>query len=298
MENAGRGQSQQVDQTAEQPTTQGAVPFGLSECDLNLLREEAKKAFREALSPRMARTIDEFLDKQVSGSVNVTKQDANLLVARYGEAVRNGAERLAKELGEAVGNRQGLGSNERQWIESQIDALTGEFISPAAEYLCAELMSSFTIANPQEAKQMLSDSLSRLAESSLLTRGSKNALDLALARHGTNRVQQSGDFVYSPDYRSVSFRGNTLSFTSRQAQVVEMLHQALVRGAPELGQDYILEELDSPNSRLRDTFKNHPAWNLLIVKGKGRGTYRLNLLTHPQKTKRASKSLLALKIPT
>ena len=84
-------------------------------------------------------------------------------------------------------------------------------------------------------------------------------------------------FVPSPDYRSVNFRGKVFSFTSRQAQVVEMLHKAFNSGAPDLGKDYILAELGSRNSRLRDTFKNHGAWNFLIVSGTKRGTHRLNL---------------------
>jgi len=84
-------------------------------------------------------------------------------------------------------------------------------------------------------------------------------------------------FAPSDDYRSATFRGKSYSFTSRQAQVVEMLHEAYLNGTPELGKDHILEKLGSPNSRLRDTFKKHPAWNSLIVSGEKRGAYRLNL---------------------
>jgi len=85
------------------------------------------------------------------------------------------------------------------------------------------------------------------------------------------------EFSPSDDYRSAAFRGQRYSFTSRQAQVIEMLHKAFAKGTPALGKDHILEQLESSNSRLRDTFKKHPAWGSLIVSGEKRGTYRLNL---------------------
>ena len=84
-------------------------------------------------------------------------------------------------------------------------------------------------------------------------------------------------FSHSADYRSVSFRGTQLSFTPRQAQVIEMLHRAFMDGTPDIGKEFILEKLESPNSRLRDTFKGHEAWGSLIVPGSSRGTYRLNI---------------------
>jgi hypothetical protein len=56
-----------------------------------------------------------------------------------------------------------------------------------------------------------------------------------------------------------------------------MLYHASSSGTPELGQDYILEALGTPASRLRDTFKNSKLWRTLIVVGTKRGTYRLNL---------------------
>jgi hypothetical protein len=98
------------------------------------------------------------------------------------------------------------------------------------------------------------------------------------------KTESSDAFICSPDYRSVKFRDVSLSFTSRQAQVIEMLHEAHNKGAPELGKDYILEQLGERSSRLRDTFKKHEAWNFLIVGGKKRGTYRLDLPDpHPQR---------------
>lgn len=81
-------------------------------------------------------------------------------------------------------------------------------------------------------------------------------------------------FTHSPDYSSVKWKEISFKFTSRQAQVVEILHK---QGCPEVGKEYILEALGSPSSRLRDTFKKSPAWGTLIIPGAKRGTYRLNI---------------------
>jgi hypothetical protein len=117
------------------------------------------------------------------------------------------------------------------------------------------------------------------AESKRTTEGNRSEPQ-TLAKSADPKSPVTSDrnaFSHSPDYRSVVFRGEKLLFTSRQAQVVEMLHKAFLSGAAELGKDHILEALGSKNSRLRDTFRKHPAWNFLIVRGKLRGTYRLNL---------------------
>jgi len=92
-------------------------------------------------------------------------------------------------------------------------------------------------------------------------------------------AEHSGElFTHAPDYRSVSLRGQRYSLTTQQAQVVEILHIAHESGNPELSAAYILEQLGTPCSRLRDTFKkNRAAWEALIVRGKSKGVHRLNL---------------------
>ena len=85
----------------------------------------------------------------------------------------------------------------------------------------------------------------------------------------------SKPFRHSPDFSSVtSTRGEQYSFSSKQAQIIEILYN---EGKPDLRQAYILEKINAPGERLRDYFKTHPAWGKLIVKGSGKGTYRLNL---------------------
>ena len=84
-------------------------------------------------------------------------------------------------------------------------------------------------------------------------------------------------FSHSDDYRSVTVRGQNFSLTPRQAQVIQILYENFEQGHPDVGKDYILESLNTANSRLRDTFKtNLEAWKALIKPGKRRGTHRLN----------------------
>jgi len=88
---------------------------------------------------------------------------------------------------------------------------------------------------------------------------------------------QSG-FTHSPDFRSVSLRGEQFSLTLMQAQAVQILFEAYQNETPEIGQAYILEELGSPSGRLQDIFRSRKeVWGKLIIPGKTKGTYRLNL---------------------
>ena len=85
-------------------------------------------------------------------------------------------------------------------------------------------------------------------------------------------------FAHSNDYRSVTIRGTRYTLTSRQAQIIEILHNAYKTGTPEVGNDYILAELESPSSRLRDSFKsNLKAWKVLVERGKKKGTVCLRV---------------------
>jgi len=99
-----------------------------------------------------------------------------------------------------------------------------------------------------------------------------------LKRSAETQLMQHGGLVHSQDYRSVTLGGHTHSLTGQQAQVIQILHEACKNGTPEVGSALILEQLGTPNSRLRDTFKtNQSAWRALIVSGRRKGTLRLNL---------------------
>jgi hypothetical protein len=90
--------------------------------------------------------------------------------------------------------------------------------------------------------------------------------------------QQSIDFDHSEDYRSVRLRGKTFTLTPSQAKVISILHDAWNRQMPDVGLDYIFNEVESPSTRMADIFKsNKEAKKALIRVGERRGTYRLNL---------------------
>jgi hypothetical protein len=93
----------------------------------------------------------------------------------------------------------------------------------------------------------------------------------------TDASQNHSTFRHSPDYRSVILCGKQFSLTPQQAQVVEILHEAYENGTPEVGQAYLLEQVATPSSRLRDTFKGSSAWGELIIPGTTQGSFRLNL---------------------
>lgn len=132
----------------------------------------------------------------------------------------------------------------------------------------------------KEQIEQLSDELagSRLPNTCLL-----RLVHLPDAERSVTPVAVSADanggeagFRHSPDFRSVFHQGREISLTTQQAQVVELLHRAAENQTPELSQDYIMERLGLPGSRLRDTFRNSEAWGTLIVPGKTKGAFRLS----------------------
>ena len=58
-------------------------------------------------------------------------------------------------------------------------------------------------------------------------------------------------------------------------EAIRILWNAGKNSTPEVGHDYILVEIGSDSSRLRDIFKGHPAWNTMIVSGETAGSFRL-----------------------
>lgn len=132
-------------------------------------------------------------------------------------------------------------------------------------------------ASKMEAHQLWIDRL----KLELISRGDNTGTPAVLAE--TEAVpEKAEEFNHSEDYRSIRWRGESYSLTSRQAQVVEMLWQAHHQGSLEVSKDYILEKLGSPSSRLRDSFRRSELWGHVIVPGSKRGTYRLNLSSVPK----------------
>jgi hypothetical protein len=91
------------------------------------------------------------------------------------------------------------------------------------------------------------------------------------------------EFSHAPDYRSINLHGAPYSITTNQAFVVELLHKAWLNGTPDVSGDYILERLASKNSKLKDIFRSRKEiMKKIVVPGKTKGTYRLNIKNTPQ----------------
>lgn len=80
---------------------------------------------------------------------------------------------------------------------------------------------------------------------------------------------------HSADFRSVDWFGTKHAFTLTQAACVRVLWEAWKNGTPELSQATILERAETASSRLANVFRNHPAWETMIVSGQRKGTFRL-----------------------
>lgn len=81
--------------------------------------------------------------------------------------------------------------------------------------------------------------------------------------------------AHSPDFRSVSWFSKSYSFTATQAACIKVLWEAWEQGTPEMGEPAILAEAESNSPRMRDIFRNSPAWENLIVPGSTKGSFRL-----------------------
>jgi len=86
-------------------------------------------------------------------------------------------------------------------------------------------------------------------------------------------------FFYSQDFHCVLVNDREFTLTSTQSQVIQILCEAYRNGTPDVGKDYIMEEIGSLcDRRLRDVFcRDQEAFKCLIRPGKKRGTYRLNI---------------------
>ncbi len=87
----------------------------------------------------------------------------------------------------------------------------------------------------------------------------------------------STGFKASDDYACVSWQGEVIEFSPIQAQIIKTLHEHYERGTPSVSQHYLLDQVDSDSSRLRDLFRRSNAWNTLVVESTRRGNFRLNL---------------------
>lgn len=79
---------------------------------------------------------------------------------------------------------------------------------------------------------------------------------------------------YSNDYAAVKWGDVTFSFSKKQRRVVHAL-MAAWRDGQAAHQTSLLDAADSEANRLRDLFRDHPAWGTMIAPGEEVGTYRI-----------------------
>ena len=87
---------------------------------------------------------------------------------------------------------------------------------------------------------------------------------------------------HGPDFCCVVWNGVEHTFTATQAAIVEMLWEALANGTPDVRASTLLIHAGSKlqQDRIDPLFFRHPAWKTMIVRGKRRGTYRLDPRAH------------------
>jgi hypothetical protein len=75
----------------------------------------------------------------------------------------------------------------------------------------------------------------------------------------------------SPDFRIVRALGQTFSFKGdKQRRIIEYMNQRWLHGDDRVSVAEIIAELDLPaKTRIRDIFKKHPAWNVLLTEKEG-----------------------------
>ena len=97
----------------------------------------------------------------------------------------------------------------------------------------------------------------------------------------TGKEPDVAGFPHAKNFAWVEFEGERIYMKSpRQIDVVRMLAEA---GPPfELFHKTILEKLKTPDSALRDTFRNSKLWNRLIISDPRRRTVRLALPPAPE----------------
>lgn len=89
----------------------------------------------------------------------------------------------------------------------------------------------------------------------------------------------AGKLVHGADFAAVKWGDQTFSFTPKQRLIVAALVRARRDGHLWLSQEVLLEAAESECGRLRDLFRGHPAWGVMVVSALDAdgplGSYRL-----------------------
>jgi hypothetical protein len=194
-----------------------------------------------------------------------------------GENFQERFRTLATRAGLALGCPEGI-APEDFWLHSLFESM----IENRSKLLhCAKRGEGGVILRVCEASATFSARLERNAlvtnldrERNLESRPKPKKAKGKRAVPATHRSQ----LIASKDYRSIKYNGVSYTLTRNQSTIIRLLHEAYSAGTPALGKGALLSALEVETSRVRDSFKNSPLWNTLIIANhKPRGTYQLNL---------------------
>ena len=76
------------------------------------------------------------------------------------------------------------------------------------------------------------------------------------------------------DYRSVTWDGARYYFSEPQAAIVKLLWEAIPKGG-DVGKRALIAAAETAGGDVGDIFKTHEAWQVLILGGRTKGTWRL-----------------------
>jgi hypothetical protein len=93
---------------------------------------------------------------------------------------------------------------------------------------------------------------------------------------------------HGPDFCTVVWNGVEYVFSPMQAAIVRVLWDALANDTPEVHGSTLLAQAESrlQEDRIDPLFFRHAAWKRMIVRGKRRGSYRLDPHAGRKKKKR------------
>jgi hypothetical protein len=138
--------------------------------------------------------IDKLLERQKpSPRIRISVPEAQLLATQYAGIVRRVAESLTSELADAIGNRRGLGTTERNWIEHEVKGTIVRMTSmeAARDFFESQFSTRFTLENHQEAAEAYAQRVRQLGESGLLFDRASERLQHGWAVHGPDRRRPS-----------------------------------------------------------------------------------------------------------
>jgi hypothetical protein len=125
----------------------------------------------------------------------------------------------------------------------------------------------------QDRALMLSEHLEDL----IRTLPAKTADPEGIVSTLTNPKPDPNRISYGLDCRCVNWYGTVYNFAPIPAACVKVLIDHYKHGIPDVGEQAILENVESSQKRLASVFHNgeHPAWGTMIIPGSTKGTFRI-----------------------